>query len=53
MKTMKMMNISKIITNLLLATVVAGAVSCNEQYVTYSGAEYVMFADTLYTHGLG
>ena len=50
MKTMKMMNTSKIITNLLLATIVAGAVSCNEQYVTYSDAEYVMF---VYTHGLG
>ena len=50
MKTMKIMNITKIFTNLLLAAIVAGAVSCNEQYVNYSDAEYVMFADTLSTH---
>jgi hypothetical protein len=39
------------IYNIVLAVlVVAGCVACNEQYITYNGAEYLMFADTLSTN---
>ena len=41
----------KNILNILLSVaVVAGVVSCNEQYTTYEGNEYLMFADTLSTN---
>ena len=41
----------KILQNSLLALcAVAGFVACDEQYVTYSGPEYVMFADSISTN---
>ena len=41
----------KIFINALLAIVVASvAVGCDEQYTTYSGPEYVMFADSVSTN---
>ncbi len=41
----------KKIFNIMLAiAAVAGVVACNEQYTTYKGNEYLMFADTLSTN---
>ena len=41
----------KRILNILLAVAtVAGVVSCHEQYTSYEGNEYLMFADTLSTN---
>ncbi len=40
----------KILNILLAVAIVAGVVSCNEQYTTYEGNEYLMFADTLSTN---
>ena len=46
--TIYMKQIIKYMTLTLLA--VAALSSCKERYVTYSDAEYVMFADTLATY---
>ena len=41
----------KILQNSLLALcAVVGFVACDEQYITYSGPEYVMFADSISTN---
>ena len=41
----------KILQNSLLSLcAVAGFVACDEQYITYSGPEYVMFADSISTN---
>lgn len=37
----------KILYSFVLATLLGAAVSCDEQYVTYNDAEYVMFSDAL------
>jgi hypothetical protein len=37
----------RVIDILLVIAVVAGVVSCKEQYTTYEGPEYLMFSDTL------
>lgn len=37
----------KILYSFVLATLLCAAVSCDEQYVTYNDAEYVMFSDAL------
>lgn len=34
----------------MVIAAVAGIVSCKEEYITYEGAEYVMFSDTLSTN---
>ena len=40
----------KILNIVFALAVVAGVVSCREQYTTYNDAEYLIFADTLTTH---
>lgn len=50
MKRFMTMNIGNILKGGLLAALLAGVVSCNEQYTTYADKEYVMFADTLSTN---
>lgn len=42
----------KIFNILLIVAFVAGIYSCAERYVTYEGAEYLMFADTLSTNAV-
>ncbi len=40
----------KILSIFISVAVALGAMSCNEQYITYDGPEYMMFADTLSTN---
>lgn len=40
----------KILYSIISVAAAWGFVSCQEQYITYSGPEYMMFADTLSTH---
>ena len=42
----------KILNIVLALAVVAGVVSCREQYTTYNDAEYLIFADTLTTNAV-
>jgi hypothetical protein len=42
----------KIFNILMVVMAVAGFVGCNEQYTTYEGAEYLMFADSLSTNAV-
>lgn len=40
----------KIVYSLISMVAALGVVSCDEQYITYGGPEYMMFADTLSTN---
>lgn len=40
----------KIVNILSIIAMAAGFVACQEQYITYNGAEYLMFSDTLSTN---
>ena len=42
----------KILNIFMALAIVAGVVSCKEQYVTYDDTEYLIFADTLSTHAV-
>ena len=43
----------KRLLNIFMAlAIVAGVVSCKEQYITYNDAEYLMFSDTLTTNAV-
>ena len=46
------MTMKRIFIILLLIALCAGFESCNEHYITYEGAEYLMFADTLTTNAV-
>ena len=42
----------KILYIFMAIATLAGVVSCKEQYITYDGAEYLMFSDTLTTNAV-
>ena len=42
----------KILNMFMAIAIVAGVVSCKEQYITYDDAEYLIFSDTLSTNAV-